>query len=224
MSTKFKRVLFDYDGTILIHKSDEQGIAIASDLGLTEEQSLVFSKQLDYFFHNQKFFYTGKKVTYPLYLAAMVHYVPCILEFGLNPEDVDNAICENNKQQSELAEGVHETFQYLMDKGYKLCLVTNGFMKQQVDNMKYNGIFDYFENIYTWDDTYAKPDKRFIERVLAGTKPEENVFVGNDLISDIEMANKAGVFSIGFNLTPVPGIDVKPAIEIPRFDTLMEIL
>jgi FMN phosphatase YigB (HAD superfamily) len=224
MSTKFKRVLFDYDGTILIHKSEEQGKLIASDLGLNEEQSEVFAHQLDYFFHNQKYFYINKKVTYGLYLTAMVHYVPCILEYGLDPEQVDIAICENNKVHSELAEGVKDTLEYLMDKGYKLCLVTNGFMKQQVDNMKHNGIFDYFECIYTWDNAYAKPDKRFIERVIAGTKPEENVLVGNDLISDIAMANKAGVFSIGFNLTNVPGLDVKPAVEIASFDTLMKIL
>ena len=224
MCTKFKRVLFDYDGTILIHKSEMQGKSIGEALGLNEEQCEVFAKQLDYFFHNQKFFYMNKKVNYVTYLMAMTHYVPCISEYGLDPEDVDFAICENNKQQSKLAEGVHETLTYLRDKGYTLCLVTNGFMKQQVDNMKYNGIFDYFENIYTWDDTYAKPDKRFIERVLAGTKPEENVFVGNDLISDIDMANKAGVFSVGFNLTRVEGIDVKPDVEIPTFNTLMKIL
>ena len=65
---------------------------------------------------------------------------------------------------------------------------------------------------------------RFIERVLAGTKPEDNVFIGNDLVSDIEMANKAGIFSIGFNLTQVPGINVKPDVEIATFATLMKIL
>ena len=224
MSTKFKRVLFDYDGTILIHKSEEQGKSIAADLGLNKEQSEVFAAQLDYFFHNQKFFYTNKKVTYVTYLLAMVHYMPCILDYGLDPEEVDYAICENNKKQSELAKGVNKTLKYLKDKGYILCLVTNGFMKQQVDNMRYNGIYEYFERIYTWDDTYAKPDKRFMERVLADSNPEDNVFVGNDLISDIAMAQKAGVFAIGFNITPVPGLKVKPDVEIATFDALMKIL
>ena len=109
MCTKFKRVLFDYDGTILIHKSEMQGKSIGESLGLNEEQCEVFARQLDYFFQNQKFFYMNKKVNYALYLMAMIHYVPCILEYGLVPENVDAAICENNKQQSKLAAGVHET-------------------------------------------------------------------------------------------------------------------
>ena len=224
MCTKFKRVLFDYDGTILIHKSEEQGKSIAEDLNLTGEQIDVFAKQLDNFFHNQKFFYNNKKVTYVTYLMAMVHYMPCILDFGLDPEEVDQAICENNKKQSELAPGVRETLTYLRDKGYTLCLVTNGFMKQQVENMIFNGIYDYFERIYTWDNTYAKPDKRFMERVLMDSKPEDNVYVGNDLISDIAMAQRAGVFTVGFNIIPVPGLRVKPDVEIATFDTLMKIL
>ncbi len=224
MCTKFKRVLFDYDGTILIHKSEMQGKSIGEALGLNEEQCEVFARQLDYFFNNQKFFYINKKVTYNLYLTAMVYYVPCILEFGLTPMQVDLAISENNKEQSELAEGVHETLQYLVNKGYKLCLATNGFMRQQVENMKHNGLFDYFENIYTWDDAYAKPDKRFMERILAGTDPKENVFIGNDLISDIAMAQRAGVYAIGFNIIELPGLKVKPDVEIPEFSALMNIL
>ena len=57
MSTKFKRILFDYDGTILIHKSEEQGAKIAKALGLNDEQTKVFSLQLADFFENQKYYY-----------------------------------------------------------------------------------------------------------------------------------------------------------------------
>ena len=107
--------------------------------------------------------------------------------------------------------------------------MTNGFAKEQIANMKYNNIYDYFDRIYTWDNSYAKPDSRFMRRVLDGTKPKENVVIGNDLVSDILMAKAAGVFTIGFNLTSPYTIDTcdgdfKPDVEIESFSTLMKIL
>lgn len=225
MSTKFKRILFDYDGTILIHKSEEQGEKIAKALGLNEEQSKIFSAQLANFFENQKYYYKNKKVTYDVYYRALAHYVPCVYDFGLTPKQVDDTINYNNLTHSELADGVKETLEYLKEKGYIICLMTNGFLKEQSANMKYNNIYEYFDRIYTWDNCYAKPDARFMKRVLDGTNPGENVVIGNDMVSDILMAKAAGVFSIGFNLTSQHTIDgSKPDVEIATFTTLMKIL
>ncbi len=223
MSTVFKRILFDYDGTILIHKAGEQGASIGKSLGLNETQSTILSAQLENFFANQNRYYVKRKVTYDLYYEAIDHYVPCLSAFDLNPKILDEAICVNNMHQSVIAEGARETLEYLWDRGYELCIATNGFYKQQVENLKHNGLFDYFERIYTWDDSYAKPDPRFMSKVLGATDPAENVFVGNDLRSDIAMANAAGVFSIGYNLGHIPGYKEKPDIEISKFTTLMKI-
>lgn len=229
MSTKFKRILFDYDGTILIHNNEEQGKIIAKALGLDDEQTKVFSDQLLYFFENQKYYYKGKKVTYSVYYNALAHYVPCIYEFGLTPKQVDATITKNCLTHSKLASGAKETLEYLKEQGYIICLMTNGFLKEQSANMKYNNIYDYFDRIYTWDDSYAKPDSRFMKRVLDGTDPKENVVIGNDLVSDILMAKNAGVFTIGFNLSSLYTLDTidgpfKPDVEIADFSTLMKIL
>lgn len=229
MSTKFKRLLFDYDGTILIHKSEEQGEKIAKILGLDNYQTEIFSSQLADFFANQKYYYKCKIVTYDIYYRALAHYVPCIYDFGLTPKQVDDTINYNNLTHSELAKGVKETLEYLKESGYIICLMTNGFLKEQSYNMKYNNIYDYFDRIYTWDNSYAKPDSRFMRRVLDGTNPKENVVIGDDLVSDILMAKVAGVFTIGFNLTSSYNMsvfedDFKPDIEISEFSVLKKIL
>lgn len=229
MSTKFKRILFDYDGTILIHKSEEQGEKIAKELGLDEEQTKIFSTQLADFFANQKYYYKGKRVTYDVYYSALAHYMPCVYDFDLTPKQVDDAINQNNLIHSKLAKGARETFEYLKERGYIICLMTNGFAKEQVANMKYNNIYDYFDRIYTWDNEYAKPDGRFMRRALDGTNSKENVVIGNDLVSDILMAKVAGVFTIGFNLTSPYTMDTldgdfKPDVEIESFSTIMKIL
>lgn len=225
MSIKFKRILFDYDGTILIHKNEEQGERIAKVLGLDENQTKIFSVQLADFFANQKYYYKGKKVTYELYYRAFAHYVPCIHDFGLTAERVDDAINYNNLTHSVLADGAKQTLEYLKERGYMICLMTNGFAREQIANMKYNKIYDYFDRIYTWDNCYAKPDLRFMYRVLDGTNPKDNVVIGNDVVSDIMMAKNAGVFTIGFNLTTPNEVEaVKPDVEIVSFSTLMKIL
>ena len=136
MSTKFKRILFDYDGTILMHNNEEEGIRVAEALGLDEEQIKIFADQLMDFFANQKFYYKGKKVTYSLYYSAMLHYIPCINSFGLEPKHVDDIINKYNMIYSELAVGVKETLDYLKEQGYIICLMTNGFLKEQSESMK----------------------------------------------------------------------------------------
>ena len=224
MGTKFNRILFDYDGTILIHDDEEQGKMIAKALGLDEEEKQIFSSQLLDFFANQKYFYKGKKISYDLYYQAMNHYMPCICDFGFTARKVNQAINQNNLVCSKLAIGARETFEYLKQQGYMICLMTNGFMKEQTQSMKHNNIYDYFDRIYTWDENYAKPDERFMYRVLDGTNPKENVVVGNDLVSDIMMAKNAGVFSVGYNLIPMKDSNIKPDVEIYEFSTLMKML
>lgn len=224
MSTKFNRILFDYDGTVLIHQKNEEGEMIGKALGLDEEQRKVFSKELAYFFWKQNRYFVDKKVTRDLYFEAMKYYIPCTSLYGLNVSWVEEAITQNCDNNSLIAKGAKETLEYLKQKGYNVCLMTNGFKELQAESMRKKGVLEYFDNIYAWDNWYAKPDPRFIERALDGTNPKENIVVGNDLHSDIEMAQKAGVFTIGFNLIKDDEVKVKPDVEIANFYTLMNIL
>lgn len=222
MTTKINRVLFDYDGTLIIHDAENEARRVANILGLDEEQITEFKKRLSIFFTNY-FTATNRKMTYDLYLRN-IRKVIKPEEFGVTAEMFDDAIVENSKFTTTLANNAKETLEYLRDKGYQLCLFTNGFYNGQVASMKHKGIYDYFEKIYAWDDFYAKPDVRAFFRVLAGTEPEYNVMIGDSLKADIEPAKKLGIHTVGINMPNLDEVLIKPDWVITDLAELQVIL
>lgn len=196
MITNFNRVLFDYDGTILIHNKETEVQDIADVLLLDDEKTKIFEKELLYFRQNYDLFFSNNIMTYDLYYSVVERVLPCLEFFGITPLKFTEAVEYKNTLRSYVAENVIDTLEYLKDKGYKLCVLTNGFYKLQVQSMKHHKVLDYFENVYAWDNCYPKPDLRFMKKALDGTNPKSNVMVGDNLMSDIQMAKNAGVFSV----------------------------
>lgn len=215
MSTKFNRILFDYDGTILIHDKENEGEQIAKILGLDEEQIPEFSKRLEYLFSTSygKQYYSNRKMTYELYSYIIENIIRPKM-FGISVREFDDAVNEKCRTGAHITPHAKETFEYLMEKGYEICLLTNGFYSYQTQSMKYHGIFDYFERIYAWDGFYAKPDKRAFKRALAGTEPSSNIMVGDSITSDIIPAKEMGLFTIGVNLRDINNQKVQPHLTI----------
>lgn len=222
MTTNFNRVLFDYDGTILIHDKENEAYEIGKVLGFDAEQILIFESQLKNFFGHFSELFKGKIMTYEYYLYIANQIMPCLKKFGKSSEEFDEAVSIKTSTKSYLSYGIFDALEYLKDKGYKLCIFTNGFYNLQVRSMKCHKVFDYFEEIYAWDNFYPKPDLRFMKRALKGTNPKENVMIGDNLESDIQMANRAGVFSIGYKTKD--DLQIKPKIRIENMSELKNIL
>ena len=222
MNTKINRVLFDYDGTLIIHDKENEAKQVAAILGLSLEQLPEFEKRLGLFFENY-FTVTNRKMTYDLYLRN-IRKVINPEEFGTTARQLDEAIGEKCKSTTSLAPNANEVLEYLAAKGYQLCLFTNGFYKGQVESMKLKGIYDYFEKIYAWDNFYAKPDRRAFIRALAGTEPENNVMIGDSLRADIEPAKSLGIYTVGINMPVSSEFYVKPDLVITDLVELKNIL
>ena len=222
MNTKINRILFDYDGTLVIHDAENEAIRVATMLGLDEEQIPEFKRRLNLFFTNY-FTATNRKMTYDLYLRN-VRRVIFPEKFGTTAELFDAAITENSKLTTTLASNAKDTLEYLADKGYQLCLFTNGFYTGQVESMKHKGIYDYFEKIYAWDNFYAKPDKRAFLRALAGTEPEHNVMIGDSLRADIEPAKSLGIYTVGINMPDTTECYIQPDYVINNLAELRSVL
>lgn len=222
MNTKIDRVLFDYDGTLIIHDAENEARRVADILSIDEEQIPEFKKRLSIFFTNY-FTATNRKMTYSLYLRNIQKVIKP-QDFGVTAEIFDAAIVENSKSTTTLASNAIETLEYLADKGYQLCLFTNGFYNGQVASMKHKGIYEYFEKIYAWDDFYTKPDVRAFFRALGGTAPEHNFMVGDSLRADIEPAKKLGIHTVGINMPVLDEVFIKPDWVITDLAELKNIL
>lgn len=225
MTTKFNRILFDYDGTLIVHDKENEGKLIGQMLNLPEEQIEEFVKRIDHFFGTAygKRYYANKKMTYKLYYSIM-NIMMKPWDFGLTVEAIDAAINEKSKYDSVIEPTAKSTLEYLSKKGYQLCVFTNGFLYPQTDNMKYKGIYEYFDRIYAWDDQYAKPDIRAFERALAGTDPQNNIMIGDSLTSDILPAKSLGIYTIGINTSSNSSVDIKPDKCIKTLSQLKRIL
>jgi len=226
VNTKFKRILFDYDGTLIIHDKQTEGEIIANLLNIPKEKVPYFVKRLNYLFEISygREFYANRKMTYSLFYNILEYIINPVQNFGVSVKELDDAINYKSIHMTDLAPNAKETVEYLYEKGYELCVFTNGFYKPQSINMKVHGIHDYFEKIYAWDNWYAKPDKRALRRVLGETSPKENIMIGDSLTSDIIPAKKQGVYTIGYNVKKLEEATILPDLVITDLLQLTKIL
>jgi putative hydrolase of the HAD superfamily len=104
--------------------------------------------------------------------------------------------------KSRLVDGAREMLQYLKEKGYRLCLISNGFYEVQYRKMKSAQIEDFFEVVVLSDDIGVnKPDRRIFDHALrkAGATAEESIIIGDNPDADIKGAIDAGWKAIYFN-------------------------
>jgi len=83
-----------------------------------------------------------------------------------------------------------------MLESYPKVIVSNGQRVFSELEMRYLGLYDKFSNvIFSSDFGYKKPDPRiFLEATkLLGMKPEEVMFIGDNLDHDIIPASKLGM-------------------------------
>jgi putative hydrolase of the HAD superfamily len=119
-----------------------------------------------------------------------------------------------------------EILQYLLDKGYVLHLITNGFEKTQHSKLMYSGLAPFFKEVITSElSNSLKPNKEIFEFALGrtGATKEESLMIGDNVEVDIVGAMKAGIDQVYVNHL---GIDpeVKPTFEIRTLKELEDIL
>lgn len=79
---------------------------------------------------------------------------------------------------------------------HSLGIISNGDTMQQMDKLKYTGIYNYFSVIITSGETgIFKPDRRIFEAACseAGKTPEQCWYIGNNFNIDITPAVRLGM-------------------------------
>ncbi|MBQ8044228.1 MAG: HAD family hydrolase [Clostridia bacterium] len=222
MNTRISRILFDYDGTLIIHDKENEGRQVSKLLGFDEWQTLEFEKRLKDYLENHFVLHNVKITRRAHYENLQNVFRP--EEIGSTVKAIDDAITENSIVSTKLADNAKETLEYLASRGYELCVFTNGFYAGQVANMKHKGIFEYFEKVYAWDNFYAKPDERAYFRALAKTDPKTNIMIGDTIATDIVPAQKLGLYTVGINLEGRDMTQGRPDVIISDLSELREIL
>ncbi len=140
-------------------------------------------------------------------------------EFSLN---LNQHFLDTLPHQHHLMDDAFDVLEYLHPK-YRLHILSNGYLEIQRKKMHSGGILHFFENIFTIDNAgYKKPEKAFFEFALneIKTAPENCIMIGDNLLTDIEGAQNAGIATIYFN----PELEVTDAENINQLLALKAIL
>jgi len=210
------RIIFDYDDTLIRHDNDKELQIMLDYLGLEATEDIK-AELINYYTKLAKHFKKSKVKRKDVDLY-MYEILPILNYHGISIERFMEAQQYKDTHYSMLMEDVIDVLEYLKSKNYYMCIFTNGFYEEQAYSLKAQGIYDYFDRIFGWDDFYAKPDKRAFIRALSGTKPEENIMVGNCIENDIAPAKELGIYTFGFNLNNksivMPDVELKSLSEL----------
>jgi putative hydrolase of the HAD superfamily len=115
-----------------------------------------------------------------------------------------------------------ETLTYLKKAGYRLFLLTNGFVEVQNVKIRYSKLETFFERMITSEEAgFQKPHEKIFEFALNIVKTEKPdcLMIGDDLESDIMGAQNFGIDTVFFNQAGLKHTST-PTFEIRQLDEL----
>jgi putative hydrolase of the HAD superfamily len=105
-------------------------------------------------------------------------------------------------QRNVLFPDTASTLQYLVDKGYQLHLITNGFEETQHHKLRHSNISQYFIEVITSEASNSiKPKKEIFDYALQKAKAlhHQSIMIGDSIEVDIIGAKNAGIDQVFMN-------------------------
>lgn len=118
-----------------------------------------------------------------------------------------------------------EILLYLVEKGYNLHLITNGFEKTQHSKLHHSGLSKFFKEIITSETSNSlKPNKEIFEFAFrkTGALPINSIMIGDSIEVDIKGAINAGIDQVFVNYQQIVA-DIKPTYTVITLKELEEI-
>ena len=147
-----------------------------------------------------------------------------VMDFLVTDEQIHHIadyFIQNLTQHHHVFEGAHETLDILQKK-YRLHIITNGPEVVQQKKMKNSGLDKYFTTITNSEMAgVKKPDIRIFEYALnqAQVKADQSLMIGDSLEADVQGAIGAGLQVIWYN-----EFDSENLMQVPQVNTLPELL
>lgn len=125
---------------------------------------------------------------------------------GVDAMEMNSLYLAEMPKQTGLIEGTLELLDYLKVKGYKLYIITNGFIEVQHKKLQNSGLVTYFEKVFISEELKCpKPGRAIFEHAIksANAKKANSLMVGDDWSGDVTGAINFGIDVVYFN----PGND-----------------
>lgn len=226
---QYKQIIFDVDDTLIDFAATEN-YALRS-LFNRHHWELNADLQKQYHSYNQGLWRQLEqgKLTYED-LSEMTFHDFIKEHFGLEI-DGKKTMDEYRSyfgQAHKLLPGVEDTLKFAKKAGYKLTVLSNGEKFMQNHRLELAGIKDYFDLIVTSEEAhYSKPDEHTFDYFFSRTEtgPNETIFFGDGLQSDILGAERYGFDSIWYNHRHRKNtLNLHPLFEVDNYSQFVKIM
>ena len=230
---KYKHVFFDLDHTLWDFDANARQTLqqLHIDLNLVDKGIEDFDQfYRHYLVHNEKLWARYRNGYIKQEELRIKRMWLTLLEFKVADETLARQLSELFLQllpsRTLLFPGTKEVLQYLLDKGYLLHIITNGFEKTQHGKLHNSGLNGYFKEIITSEGSNSlKPQKEIFEYALgrAGASVQESIMIGDSIEVDIMGAKNAGMDQVHVNFNDAPQ-EIKPTYTVQQLKELKDIL
>jgi putative hydrolase of the HAD superfamily len=229
---KYRHLFFDLDHTLWDFDTNSRLTLHELYLSLDLEQRGVHDFDLfhkNYLAHNEKLwerYRNGFIKVDELRVKRMWH---TLLDFKIGDETLAKQMSFHFLEQLPTRTAVFphtfETLDYLVDKGYRLHLITNGFEVTQHSKLKYSGLAKYFEEVITSESSNSlKPKKEIFEYAMNKVSccAADCIMLGDSIEVDIQGAMNAGMDQVFVDHLCI-GCEVQPTYIVKSLKELQEI-
>ncbi|MDR2600070.1 MAG: YjjG family noncanonical pyrimidine nucleotidase [Oscillospiraceae bacterium] len=224
---KIKSIFFDADGTIINNKECEKQalIYLFENIGISykEEFQNIFRPIDTMLWENES--YNGISVTrdeIPVYRFQLLFEK---LDISYDNYQKANDLFKIGLTNSKaLMENSEEIVEYLYNKNYILCVVTNGLIEIQKPKVINSKIGKFFTHIIVSEEVGAhKPNPLIFNTLLERLclSPCDVIMIGDSLKNDIQGAKNVNIKNIWYNpeknqnnTNIIPDIEINDLIQL----------
>jgi putative hydrolase of the HAD superfamily len=229
---KYKHIFFDLDHTLWDFDANARETLqqLHLDLKLSERGVHDFDLfHTNYLGHNEKLWERYRKGLIKQDELRFKRMLLTLLDFKISDEELCKEMSDLFLQllptRTILFPDTKEVLQYLVNKGYSLHIITNGFEKTQHSKLQSSNLHIFFKKIITSEGSNSmKPKKEIFEYALSktGATVAESIMIGDTLDVDIAGAMGVGMDQVHVNFNSKEQ-DLQPTYTVNALKELEKI-
>lgn len=229
---KYRHLFFDLDHTLWDFDANSRHTLQEMYHSLELEQKGVHDFDLfhkNYLAHNEKLWERYRNGYINVDELRVKRMWRTLLDFKIGDEDLARQMSveflDKLPTRTLVFPDTFEVLDYLVEKGYVLHLITNGFEETQHSKLKHSGLAKYFKEVITSEGSNSlKPKKEIFDYAmsLAGCTADQCIMIGDSLEVDIQGAMNAGMDQVFMNHLCVD-CDIQPTYVVRSMKELKEI-
>ncbi len=224
---KYTTLYFDLDNTLLDFSAAEytaiRKLFALHNLPISDERIAKYS-QINHTWWKR--FEKGEIEKNEIYSGRFREYLK-FYDLNGNPDVMAKDYFEFLSQGCDLIKGADKALEYIKNKGYTVCITTNGMSHTQYRRINNCTIKQYFDYIFVSEDAgHQKPEVAYFEYVMQNTSEKDKtkiLVIGDSMSSDILGGINFGVDTCWLNPNGV-NAEHKCTYEIKNIMQICDIL